>query len=158
MVTMPCAGAVQLLFVSMLAVTLSEEDRCVYTLTNVPYITFMGEQLPNHSFLYIEMLGNGSNVLQCHTDLTTCCGDSHSGEWTLPNGLVVGPSVTAMGYSVRQGEQRVELAYNSSDGRASGLEGIYRCSVPTNARNDVADTARESVYVGLYSADGKLQS
>ena len=38
----------------------------------VPYIIFMGEQLPNHSFVDLHQFGNtinGTNVLQCHTDL-----------------------------------------------------------------------------------------
>lgn len=138
---------------------LGGEDECIYTLTNVPYISFNGERLPDHSYLDIRRLGdaaNGSNVLQCHTDLETCCGDSedmqHTGEWILPNGLVVGPSDAR--FNVRILSQRIDLAYSAPNSPTSQDTGIFRCSVPTNAINDIGNTARESVYIGLYKGDG----
>ena len=39
----------------------------------VPYITFMGETLPNNSYLDVRLVNNGSAGVQCHTELTTCC-------------------------------------------------------------------------------------
>ena len=43
----------------------------------VPYLTFIGETLPNHSYVDLSALGELDNVddhVVCHTDLTTCCG------------------------------------------------------------------------------------
>ena len=42
-----------------------------------PYLTFMGTNIPNHSYVDLNTVGgatsNDSLKLQCHTDLTTCC-------------------------------------------------------------------------------------
>ena len=37
-----------------------------------PYVSFMGEILPNHAFVDLSLVGNandGSDSIQCHTDL-----------------------------------------------------------------------------------------
>ena len=102
------------------------------------------------------MLGNalnGSNVLQCHTDLTTCCDPAvngpatHTGQWVLPNGVVVDQSVSD--YSVREGGQQIDLVFEGTS--ESAIAGMYRCDMPTNL---TANVARESVYVGLFE-DGQ---
>ena len=41
-----------------------------------PYVSFMGQTLANHSYMDFRLVGplkNGSDSVQCHTDLTTCC-------------------------------------------------------------------------------------
>ena len=154
-ISLPSVLAVCTLLLSTLVAVASaqEEDNCMYT-DATPYITFMGSRLPNHSYVDIGVLGNaynGSNVLQCHTDLETCCSSgiesvTHTGEWFLPNGLLVDSSAGG-DYHVREGDQRIDLAYEGS----GGSTGIFRCAVPTNAVNDVSNTARESVYVGIYN-------
>ena len=140
----------------------AEEDQCRYELNNIPYIMFNGQRLPDHAYIDIALLGDlPANSLQCHTDLSSCCGDSgtgHSGEWFLPNGLVVG--TTSAGYSVRENAQRLDLLYeevSEDNGDMSPrISGIYRCALPTTAENDIGNTARASVHVGLYAIESKL--
>ena len=57
----------------------------------VPYLTFMGETLPNHSYVDLSLVGHyddGLNSLQCHTDLVTCCSRTQGadrGDWYFPS-------------------------------------------------------------------------
>ena len=59
---------------------------------HVPYVSFMGQTLANHSYVDFSLVGslsNGSDSVQCHTDLTTCCTGGqgiHRGDWYFPNG------------------------------------------------------------------------
>ena len=53
----------------------------------VPYVSFMGTNLLNHNYVDLTLVGgavDGSDSVQCHTDLDTCCsssqGDDH-GDW-----------------------------------------------------------------------------
>ena len=52
-----------------------------------PYVSFMGQTLANHSYVDLSLVGvpkNGGDSVQCHTDLTTCCGGGqgiHRGDW-----------------------------------------------------------------------------
>ena len=68
----------------------------------------MGEQLPNNSFVDINLVGNNdSNAIVCHTDLTTCCRESEGqsrGEWLRLEGI-------GLSYPLYQsnGTQTVEL-------------------------------------------------
>ena len=56
-----------------------------------PYLTFMGEILPNHSYVNLSLVradGSGEEVV-CHTDLQTCCyggAGPDRGDWYFPNG------------------------------------------------------------------------
>ena len=43
-----------------------------------PYVSFMGQTLANHSYVNLSLVGyvpSGSDSVQCHTDLNTCCSD-----------------------------------------------------------------------------------
>ena len=58
-----------------------------------PYVTFMGETLPNHAYVDFSEVGLGGTAdagsgdeLVCHSDLTTCCRGSDQGHWYFPNG------------------------------------------------------------------------
>ena len=52
--------------------------------------------------------------------------------------------------------QRVELRRNNS---ATSPTGIYRFEIPTNAvRDDTDISVRATVYVGLYTSEGKFVS
>ena len=67
---MPCGAAVSVLL--FLLWSLVE----VHSQT-APNLTFMGETLPDHSYVDISALGelaNETDHVVCHTDLTTCCG------------------------------------------------------------------------------------
>ena len=95
-----------------------------------PYISFMGQTLVNHSYVDLSLVGyssDGSNSVQCHTDLSTCCSGSqgfHRGDWYFPSGdrLPLSGNV----YEAR-GAQRVELRCTT----ATGPTCIYRCDIAT---------------------------
>ena len=56
-----------------------------------PYVSFMGQTLANHSYVDLSLVGedvSGSDSVQCHTDLDTCCSmpqGIHRGDWYFPN-------------------------------------------------------------------------
>ena len=111
----------------------------------------MGQPLANHSYVDISKVGTSdSNTVQCHTDLSTCCGSSqgsHRGDWYFPNGTRLPFSG---GITERRGAQRVDLL------RYSGTApiGMYRCDIETNTVHDLS--VRDTVYVGLFtSSEGK---
>ena len=65
----------------------------VHSETEYPYVSFMGEILPNHAFVDLTTVGedssNPDNTVNCHTDLETCCTGyqgSHRGDWYFPAG------------------------------------------------------------------------
>ena len=139
-----------LILLSLSSLSISQEG-CIYTLDNVPYLTFQGQRLPNHG--YVDGAIFASTALLCRTDLETCCSESdgpHSGEWILPTGDVVSEHDTE-GLRIARQSMIVELRSNGS----LPTSGIYRCDVPTNSVNDVGNTARKSVYVGVYNTNSK---
>ena len=120
----------------------------------VPYLSFMGQTLADHSWVDISLVGSdvtGSNSVQCRTDLSTCCSaaqGSHRGDWYFPSGYRLPfPDGSAIVQS-RQA-QRVDLR------RHSGTEptGIHHCDIETVAGVN-GNGMRETVYVGLYNSDG----
>ena len=123
-----------------------------------PYVSFMGETLADHSYVNISEVGNdainGSDIVQCHTDLSTCCSGaqgSHRGDWYFPNGNRLPFPGSGNIFESRQA-QRVELRRINND---NGPTGIYHCDVETDAVHD--NGMRETVYVGLYTSnEGKV--
>ena len=132
----------------------------VHSQTEYPYVSFMGETLPNHAYVDLSLVGNddsGSDSVQCHTDLSTCCTGSqgpHRGDWIPPGSEMRLPfsSNSSVDLYEVHGAQRVDLRHRSM---AVMLSGIYRCNVATDAVHDDDDpSVRESVYVGLYASGG----
>ena len=117
----------------------------------VPYLTVMGNNIPNHSYVDLNTVGtyfNSKNV-QCHSDLNTCCSGVQGpdrGDWFFPNGNRLPFSGNV---SEGRGPQRVSLQYTGS----GGTSGIYRCDIETVAVND--NDGNETVYVGLYTSGGE---
>ena len=118
-----------------------------------PYISFRGTTLANHSFVNLSLVGDdtsGSNYVQCHTDLSTCCSVSqgiHRGDWYFPDGTRLPFSGDV--YEAR-GAQRVHLRRTTTENQS----GIYRCHIGTVAVHDATDiSVRDTVYVGLYYID-----
>ena len=116
-----------------------------------PYVSFKGQTLVNHSYVDLSTVGNssnGSNSVQCHTDLSTCCSGSqgpHRGDWYFPNGTRLQFSGDV--YEAR-GANRVFLRHTN----ATGPTGIYRCDIATVVVHDVIGiSVRDTVYVGLYT-------
>ena len=65
--------------------------------TEFPVVSFMGEALPNHTYLDITLVGRRSQCrepLLCHTDLNSCCssdqGPVHRGALYFPSGVNAG--------------------------------------------------------------------
>ena len=116
----------------------------------------MGVDVSNHSYVDLTLVGDamdGSDSVQCHTDLSTCCRSAagpHRGDWYFPNGTRLLFLNSTFNIFERHAAQRVELFHR---GRSDVTSGIYRCTVETNAFND--DDGRETVYAGLYASGGE---
>ena len=134
----------------------------VHCQTEFPYVSFRGVTLPNHGYVDLSLVGNasnGSDTVQCHTDLTACCATAqgpHRGDWFFPNNSRMSFSVVISGnvnlykpdiYEVR-GAQRVDLRRRNNTVSPSG---IYRCEIPT-VDYDISE--RETVYLGIYGSGG----
>ena len=124
-----------------------------------PYVSFMGQTLANHSYVDLSLVGDdisGSDSVQCHTDLGTCCTDTqgfHRGDWYFPNGNRL-PFSDSGGIYERRTSLRVDLRHRNS---ATSPVGIYRCGIPTNAvHNDNDNSVRATVYVGVYTGSGGM--
>ena len=57
----------------------------------IPYIMFMGQTLPNNSYMDLRLVRDplsGGEGVQCHTDLTICCSSDQGmdrGDWYAPD-------------------------------------------------------------------------
>ena len=124
----------------------------------VPYVSFMGSNLTNHSYVNLTLVGIAlSNSVQCHTDLFTCCNRTQGpdrGDWYFPNGNRLKFQGDAGDiYQYREHRRVLLRRRNNND-----TFGIYRCTVETNAvrsGNDSDITTRETVYAGLYASGGE---
>ena len=124
---------------------------------SAPYLTFMGNNIPNHSYMDLNTVGsvtsNESLRLQCHTDLITCCTGTEGpgrGDWYFPNGnkLPLYDYNYIPVLSELRGPQQV-IVHRDRDG---GTSSIYRCDIETIAVNN--NNGRVSLFVGLYASGG----
>ena len=124
-----------------------------------PYVSFLGQTLTNHSCVDLSLVGqniSGSDSVQCHTDLVTCCSSAqgiYRGDWYFPGSTKRLPFRSQAGdiYEVRTA-QRVDLRRRNN---ATSPVGVYRCEIPTNAVHDATNTSvRATVYVRLYTCSG----
>ena len=122
----------------------------------IPYVSFglTGPALADHSYVdlsTVESAGDNSDSVVCHSDLGTCCSGFHGvhrGDWYFPDGTVLPFSGTIY---LGRGPQRVVIRRTT----ATGPTGIYRCRIATDAvHSDTDRSVGETVYVGLYPADG----
>ena len=128
----------------------------VYSQT-VPYVSFMGMNLTNHSYVDLTTVGENisasGDTVRCHTDLTSCCTSSqgdHRRDWYFPNGYALRGSSGSGDIYQRRGDQVIHLRRRNN---ATSPSGIYRCDIPTAAVNDddiPYTITGETVYVGLY--------
>ena len=139
-------------FVLLLLVLLTlVEVHCQLT---VPYVSFMGQALADHSYVDIGQVGYSSASVQCHTDLSTCCAGaqgSHRGDWYFPDGYVLPFPHSGEDIVENRDSQKVDLRRRNN---ANGPTGIYHCDIETNAVHD--NGMRETVYMGLYTSDGGM--
>ena len=121
-----------------------------------PYLSFLGEILPNHSYIDIDLIGvnrDGTDSVQCHTNLDTCCTaaqGTHRGDWFSPGESAHLPFPAAEDFVFEDREdQRVDIRRRN----ASSPTGIYRCIVPVVNGGD-GEPVMKSAYVGLYTKEG----
>ena len=119
-----------------------------------PYVSFMDQTLVNHSYVDLSTVGyssDGSDSVQCHTDLSTCCSSSqgaHRGDWYFPNGTRLPFSGGGVPIGLGRAAQRVSIRRTT----ATGPPGMYHCDITTNAvHGDTDNSMRDTVYVGLYT-------
>ena len=106
--------------------------------------------IPNHGYVDLGLIRRGfANSVQCRTDLSTCCTSqqgNHRGQWYLPDGQPVTEGDDVDFYQ-RNRSRVVDLRRRIN---VTSPTGIFRCEIPTIAVNE-----GESVYVGLYTSEGK---
>ena len=102
-----------------------------------------------------------SSTVICHTDLTTCCrGDDggDQGDWYFPDGTVLrgagSDNVNSHPITERKRNQLVRLQRGPPEATGIIPVGIYHCDIETVAVNSDDNTARETVYVGVYGSGG----
>ena len=121
----------------------------------VPYVSFMGVNLSNHSYVDLTLVGEDrsdhGNTVRCHTDLNTCCSSDegdHRGELYFPDDSVLANAVGSGNIYKRREAQVIHLRRRND---VTSPSGIYHCEIPTVAVNDdVNNKLGETVYVGLY--------
>ena len=142
-----------LLLVSLFCCLLVSVVHC----QTVPYVSFMGVNLPNHSYVDLTTVGDDindpGNTVRCHSDLTTCCtrdeGD-HRGSWFFPDGSVL-PFFAQDDDDIVM-DREPQVVHIRRRNNAMSPSGIYRCDIETMAVNDDNPDiiTGETVYVGLY--------
>ena len=127
--------------------------------TKAPYLTFMGEIIPNNSYVDLRQLGQGGTpaVIVCHTNLSSCCTNpSIHGGWFFPNGTALpdggigntNPSPISQRWLDRQ---RIRLQRGPSNTNISTIpSGIYQCDIA------ISDSKMETFYVEIYVSEGLL--
>ena len=120
----------------------------------VPYVTFLGETLPNNSYVDLSRVGdrNSSARVQCHTDLTTCCSrhqGNDSGNWYAPGSVTRLPLSGHLNTIFQRREnQKVTLYHRSRVLPSDHQSGMYRCDIAVNG------SGRGTVYIGIYETGG----
>ena len=102
----------------------------VHSQTEYPYVSFMGEILPNHSYVDLTLVGTSnsdpSNTVRCITDLSTCCSYNqgiHRGDWYFPNGSALQPPSSG---DRTLSSQRIALRCRHD---TMSLSGLYHCQL-----------------------------
>ena len=131
----------------------------VHSQQTFPYVSFgvAGQALADHSYVNISTVGiagDNSDSVVCHTDLSSCCTvgqGPHRGDWYFPDGTVLPFTGNSVPIGLGRGA-RVAVIRRTT---ATGPTGIYRCRIATNeVHSDTDQSVGETVYVGLYLADG----
>ena len=157
---MPCGAAMSvLLFLLWSLVEVHSQT------PPAPYLTFMGETLPNHSYVNLSALGdidNENDHVVCHTDLTSCCGGNDRddrGYWYSTAGAELPGAGGAATNTIvlRRGPQVARLIRGTGPGDVPS--GLYRCIIETVADNGPGNPSPgngigETLYVGVYSTGG----
>ena len=131
----------------------------VHSQTEAPYLTFMGETIPNNSYVHLRQVGQGGTpaVITCHTYLSSCCRNSSiHGGWFFPNetALPDGGKGNTNPSPISQrwlSHQRIRLQRGPSNSNINAIpSGIYQCDIA------ISDSRKETLYVGIYESEGGL--
>ena len=123
----------------------------VHSQTEFPYISFMGETLPNNSYVDISLVGgdvSGNDSVQCHTDLETYCSSNegtYRGHWFAPyseDRVTYSDTSHDVAYYEVSAAQRVELRHRIGGEMPFGK---YRCDMFTSSNQ----LEMQSVYVRI---------
>ena len=112
---------------------------CAQCQTEIPYprFEFMGEPLPNNSYINRGGIYEGSDALMCVTDYAACCSDPLIGEWYDFEGMQVHQGLdSATTLYVTRGVGVVRL-HRITGGRSA----LWRCDIP-NSDGDL-----QSLYI-----------
>ena len=113
----------------------------------------MAMQLPNHSYVDFNLVGeNDNNGLQCHTNAAWCCYTSQDDNWSFPNGVTVKSTNSSDGYYWRSKRMHIDLQYKGD--RHEHTSGLYRCKIETLTNGSYFQTFQGIIYIGLYSSNG----
>ena len=122
----------------------------------IPYMTFMGQTLPNNSYVDVSLvtdpLSTGGEGVQCHTDLTTCCSSDQGmdrGDWYAPDSedkLPLESEDNSKNSTYEHHGNQIVTLYRRST--AVIQSGMYRCEIAVNG------SGRGTIYVGLYETGG----
>ena len=124
----------------------------VHSQTVAPYLSFLGENLSNNSYVNFSLVGDkfdGSDNLQCHTQFKNCCKRVDGGSianWFFPNGSQL-LFKSAKGIHQTRQAQKVFLRTTGD----TSVTGIYCCDIPYNS------SVRETLCVGLFNNSGKIK-
>ena len=131
----------------------------VHSQPEYPYVSFMGDILPNHAYVDLTTVGDditasSGDTVRCQTNLQTCCTSnqgSHRGDWYFPDGSVLPHASNPGGSNIVEDREPQEVHLRRRN-NAMSPTGIYHCVIETVAVHaDVIDTITgETVYVGLY--------
>ena len=107
-----------------------------------PYLTIRGRLLPNNSLVDSLDVGFDTNEgIQCHTDLTTCCNGTHSGQWQR----------WYPGIPASQGNFITEFSQGmvSLHSVRFDFTGLYRCDIDT-VSSIANGGSRETLFVAIH--------
>ena len=138
------------------------------------FLSLNDDIIPNHAYVNLSLMmypGNDdttadiSSTVICHTDLDTCCrcedgGDQ--GSWYLPDGNPL-PGAGVNNFNLHPLTQRrlnrlARLQRGPPEATGDIPSGIYRCNIETETVNSADNTARETVYVGVYGSGGIIDT
>ena len=114
----------------------------VHPQTEYPYVSFMGEILPNNSYVDLTLVGTNptNSTLQCISDLD----GSYRGDWYFPDEERV-QTYEYEGIYASYENQSIYLQHNNIYYAQSG---IYQCVIEVAGDDEAA--VNKTVYVGLY--------
>ena len=121
-----------------------------------PYVSFLGQTLANHSYVDFSLVGllsNGSDSVQCHTDLTTCCSQKVRVPIVVTGTSLMEPDYHLVLQLFMRVVERRELT--CVFGSVTPPTGMYHCDIAT-IDNEATQPTRKRVYVGLYANHGGL--